>query len=46
MKVITITIDADGHIEIEISGTGAANSEGWLLRILADAFKIKSGHPD
>jgi hypothetical protein len=38
---VMITIDADGCIEIEISGTGDANKRR-LLRIFIDALKIKS----
>ena len=38
---ITISIEADGRIEVEVSGTGAVNRR-LLCRVFSDAFKIKN----
>ena len=41
---LTFTIDADGLIEIEVSGTGAANKRR-LLRVFTEALEESNESP-
>jgi hypothetical protein len=45
---VTISIDAAGHIEIEINGTGAANAANKerLFASSSTLSKLNRGHPD